>query len=290
MGLFSNANLGATIIGSNVAFYAANKALGYLPEDWQSAIGGNQSKELYNEYLNLSNQGTPLILNNDRLFMEASTGDANYYSMNSTGNAILQIIGGTSDILILPFCDGYPIIKQDVIPNELPIASNLGVGTTNRRIAPTEWIFNFPIQYLRIYGENDTNKQITDARDWTQKARDTFNSYNPIGFLDIEAKDSGMQRERTIPTYAQIVNKILSFGTQFGCYLYMGFGSPKYKVTCSIEIQSPKETQAVRVKIKLTHTQDFDMSKMLVGTGMGGINSQHNQNFSLVNDNTKSIP
>lgn len=189
-------------------------------------------------------------------------------------------VQGTDMIMEVPCVNGCPKISLKVIQNERPTASNEW-ATTNRRVKPRTFIFEFPIAYLRVYGYNDYDENLQDMRSALQKLKDKVNDKvdgvmasvkNKLGFdsnpiaYDDELDDpefKNRKRERQIPTYSEVLAALFPFPSQFGCYLYTGLAFPKISVSCSMDIESQKgDMDCVWVKMTLIETQEFDFQNL----------------------------
>lgn len=315
------------IIATNLAWEAGRKALGYLPEKWRNAISGKTDDATLRDFIidNTGERGDKPIQYDDVVIATDKGGESDElalnfghmggssYSYNESGElgrvsdryyisdfnanrlaTMFLRVQGSSTIMIIPCVDGSPKISMQVVHNEMPTASN-NITTTNRRVKPIVFKFSFPIAYLRIYGTNSNDKETKDARSSVTKLKDkaksTFNLYNPIGALDFKETTSyHVVRERTIPTYSQVFKELVQFPKQFGCWLYMGFGVPKISVTCSIEMQSQKnDMDCIWVEMTLVETMEFDFNKLeeTYTSGLSNkqsITSSNSQGQSVSND------
>lgn len=298
--------LGANLLVTQLAWTAGHKALNYLPENWKNKISGKRDKKeledflLYNrsfkqEIVDIFKDGAKIsgIDKNGKVTevepsyhaKRADIGNQNwFYSMaddfrGGAGYTCMYLrVQGTETIMEIPCVNGSPRISMQVIQNESPTASNELV-TTNRRVKPIVFKFSFPIAYLRIYGENDIEKEANSVKTKLQKRmdkvkgkiQDGVNSIKEkIGFDDDDiAYDDDIGkgdevRERTIPTYSQVLGKLIQFPRQFGCWLYMGFGFSSIGVTCSIDITSQKDSMdCIWVDMTLVETMEFDFNNLI---------------------------
>lgn len=232
-------------------------------------------------------QGEPDMVN---MVKSNTVGNTNWYYVQAddfkggAGYTCMYLrVQGTETILEIPCVDGCPEIEMNVIQNEMPTASNELV-TTNRRVKPMVFRFRFPIAYLRIYGENDPNQEVIDVRNSLQKFTDKVTgAINSVGDAvdskikswlgqdnndyaydpDLQSYQENALRERSIPTYAQVLGQLVQFPRQFGCYLYMGFGFTKIGVTCSIKLTSQKgDMDCIWVDMTLVETMEFNFETL----------------------------
>lgn len=273
----------SNIVLTRVAWVAGQKAAGYLPESVQNFLSGNKmSSEIMEEYM-INNIGEePNLISDITSSMISTYGSMTYNAQDNntlgwygeTPKVLmaLEAIGGNA-ILTFPCLNGFPKISFHVEANQQPVATNKVPVTTNRRVVPTQFVWEFPVAYLRVYGENDAGSKTIDTRNKLQKfadnAKTSINSVTSLSFDKWEDNESGQQRPRQTPTYAEIINHLKRFQTQFGCYLYTGLGSPRMEVTTKIDIETQKgDMDCVYVRLVCTETQLFDFVNLKASGGI----------------------
>lgn len=278
----------AMIMGTAVAWTAGKKLYSMIPESITAPFSKSPKKSLQEEfYINydgkyLEKEEVAEVTFTDFLsdrsvtreigFTSSTMAEDMFYNGNIT-TMWLQVQSNDTWIA-LPCINGFPKITMRTIPNTMPIASNLVPATTNRRIEPTRFLFEFPIAYLGVYGANDefdwSIKNSYDERNWLQKGMafaQKGGNWNPINWLggDIDGLVPGQRQDRGIPTYDQVYSLLEQFPSQFGCYLYMGIQNRKIPCSASIEIESTKNgVDAIFVKFELIECQEFDFDKLRV--------------------------
>lgn len=279
------------IIASSLAWNAANKLVGLIPENILAPIikkptkslqaqftinhGGNYVQEYVSQEVEFDD-----FLKEDgdkktsrEINFTGGIESSHMYYMDNLPLMWLQVQSNNT-WLAMPCIKGFPKITMASIPNQMPIASNLVPATTNRRIEPARFLFEFPIAYLGVFGENPEFAgvaNIHDERNWLQKTTDFAKkggNWNPINWVadkDIDGMAQGQRMDRGIPTYDQVYSLLEKFPSQFGCYLYMGIGSRKIPCSASIQIESTiDDVDCVYVRIELTECQEFDFNKLKV--------------------------
>lgn len=254
-----NFSFSAGGILTTTAWAAARKMLGLLPEDWQNAINNNPvSKDIFKEYVEFNRGVIPKITASNNIpanILEIGSTTLYGASGRSYVSMVLEIIG-SNQYLVLPCINGFPKIQMHTEANRRPVATNKAPVTTNRRPEPIVYKFEFPIQYLRVYGSNTIENDEAYIKNRLERKQK-----NSIGFLS-RSKLVGEKQIRSINTYEQIITHLRQFQTQHGCYLYLGFGSPRIEVTCSLDISTQKDKMdCVYVAMVLTETQRFDFTK-----------------------------
>ena len=276
----------AAALGTSIAWSAAHKLVSLLPDSWQEKISGGTGKETQKKYLMYPlGEFLPLVsfdddyeivgTNTDLLDEDAILeGDYRYYNTGDSSDdyaTMILKVCGSDTYMHIPCINGCPKITMEVEGNQLPLASNATPANTTTRILPKVFEFEFPITYLRVYGVNSMDNDVVDNRSKLEKATDSvkskWNSINPLGSLNIgnTTLSSNYFRDRNFPTYAQVYELLAQFPTQYGCYLYMGFGEKKIPVNCRIEMRSTDgDTDAVMVNMRLTEKQSFDFDALAV--------------------------
>lgn len=323
--------LGGNLLLTQLAWTAGHKAMSYLPKKWQNRLAGRRDDATLKDFLVNNRQKYPEIVQilsgNETIFspkenkqvkvkdLEGYTDDGIirltnegkrdwFYvkandpeSYGGAGYVCMYLrVQGTDTIMEIPCVDGCPEIDMQVVQNEMPTATN-EIVTTNRRVKPLVFRFRFPVAYLRIYGENDSEVEaekieLSIKQKAFNKAKQKWNDLNPFGY-DMALTKPNEVRQRTIPTYAQVLGQLIQFPRQFGCYLYMGFGFTKLGVTCSMKLSSQKgDMDCIWVDMTLTETMEFDFNK-LESTSVADIknnpSTQSVANGKQVADNTQSV-
>lgn len=324
------ASFTAQTIGTTLAWKAAQRALTYLPESWQTAISGGISSATQKDYLENNIGYRPIVdisddvdvsdvlrtddygddedEDDDSLILLGGDKklDTDYRYFNTGENQLgayatmlLKVIGMDS-YMLLPCINGSPKITMNVEGNQLPLASNSVPATTTTRIMPKIFEFNFPIAYLRVYGENDLESEVVDNRSklekYTDSVKEGWNSINPLGSLDIAnlSTSTNYYKPRTIPSYEQIYTMLSQFHTQYGCYLYMGFGEVRIPVNCKIQLSATDgETDAVMVHMILTEKHEFDFNALatvsMVSDSSTGVTNTSSVSGSTTTNGSTSI-
>lgn len=294
------------IIASSLAWKTANKLVGLIPDNVLSPILKKPTKSLQEqfsinprgdfvqeqdyisqkvEFEDFLKEGQADRKSKKEIYFTRSIESEHMYYMYNLPIMWLQV-QANNIWLAMPCIKGFPKITMSAIPNQMPIASNLVPATTNRRIEPAKFLFEFPIAYMGIYGENPDFGGaigIKDGRNWLDKTTDKLKSggnWNPINWVadkDIDGQAKGQKMERGIPTYDQVYSLLEKFPSQFGCYLYMGIGSRKIPCSASIQIESTiNDVDCIYVRIELTECQEFDFNKLKVAD----VNTNNVNNFS----------
>lgn len=226
-------------------------------------------------------------------------GDRKKYYLNGRKAYTSMVIQvqGFDQYLILPCVQGYPIITMNVEQNLMPIASLQNGVTTNRRVVPKEYLFKFPVAYLRIYGTNSENEKKSNTMSALEKfrmrAKQAVNAVNklknfenPVGAFTNPSEGQA----RDIPTYQEIYEEICNFHTQFGVYLYMGFNVPKISCTASITMNSQEgDTDAVFLTVKLVESQEFDYQQFTNTNTSFSNKGAYESNGKTTSDASKSV-
>lgn len=307
----------AMIVGSSIAWAAGCKLYSMIPESVTAPFSAKPKKSLEEDfYVNyggnyLEEEQTAEPTFTDFLSGKKVTRNIGFTSSSMAENMFyngnlplmwLQVQSNDTWIA-LPCINGFPKIIMRTIPNTMPIASNLVPATTNRRIEPAKFLFEFPIAYLGIFGANEEFsvdiREAKDERNWLQKGIDkaTWDNkfadawWNPLGGIengDIDGNVQGQRMDRAIPTYDQVYSLLEQFPSQFGCYLYMGIQNRKIPCSASIEIESTRNgVDAIFVKFELVECQEFDFDKLrVVKTNVKEVSSYQNGGIS----NGKSVP
>lgn len=289
-----------SIIATRIAWVAGRKLLGYMPQEIQDFISGNKiTDEIYKDYIknNISDSSMQGASLSEALFFNGSskelTSYGSAYGQNNNVNGWfgeteyvvmgLEIIGDNT-ILLFPCVSGFPRISYHTAKNNQPIATNKVPITTNRRVEPSRYYWEFPVKYLRVYGSNNNDDKVIDTRNSLQKFKDGVSSaINAVENLSFDTNNtSGQQQKRQIPTYAEIITYLKQFQTQFGCYLYLGLGVPRIEVTADIDIETQKgDLDCVYVRLTCTETQTFDFVNLKATNSIGINNVSRSSNTSV---------
>lgn len=283
----------AMIMGTAVAWAAGKKLYSMLPESLTAPFSTKPKQSIEEDfYVNYSGKYLEKEEVAEATFTDFLSGKSVTREIGFTNSSMAENMFYNGNIttmwlqvqsndtwIALPCINGFPKITMRTIPNTMPIASNLVPATTNRRIEPARFLFEFPIAYLGVYGANEEFeadiREAKDERNWLQKGLDKLTwdnnipeKWNPIGGLsngDIDGNVQGQRMERSIPTYDQVYSLLEQFPSQFGCYLYMGIQNRKIPCSASIEIESTKNgVDAIFVKFELIECQEFDFDKLRV--------------------------
>lgn len=283
----------AMIMGTAIAWTAGRKLYSMIPESVTAPFSKNPKQSLEEDfYVNYGGNYLEKEQTENSTFTDFLSGKKVTRSIGFTSSSMAENMFYNGNLplmwlqvqsndtwIALPCINGFPKITMRTIPNTMPIASNLVPATTNRRIEPAKFLFEFPIAYLGVFGANEEFsadiREAKDERNWLQKGLDKITwdndiseKWNPIGGIgngDIDGNVQGQRMERSIPTYDQVYSLLEQFPSQFGCYLYMGIQNRKIPCSASIEIESTRNgVDAIFVKFELIECQEFDFDKLRV--------------------------
>ena len=278
----------AMIMGTAVAWTAGRKLYSMIPDSVTAPFSKSPKKSLEEDfYVNYGGNYLEKEQTEEPTFTDFLSGKKVTRTIGFTSSSMAENMFYNGNLplmwlqvqsndtwIALPCINGFPKITMKTIPNTMPIASNLVPATTNRRIEPAKFLFEFPIAYLGVFGANEEFtadiREAKDERNWLQKGMalaQKGGNWNPINWLDgdIDGLVPGQRMERSIPTYDQVYSLLEQFPSQFGCYLYMGIQNRKIPCSASIEIESTRNgVDAIFVKFELIECQEFDFDKLRV--------------------------